>query len=154
MPAPYPTSSPILIFHSPLFILQLPTLLIKLALAIVQLPAAIFKLAAAVVILSAPIVAHFTLPAVVARIFIVSPTVRVISVINRLLNIANGVVDNIGWAGLVDSVSRVNKEIAESVSLANLKRNSIHINHYSSMQVVDESQFLRCSIAVIASTRC
>lgn len=52
--------------------------------------------AAAVVILSAPIVAHFTLPAVVARIFIVSPTVRVISVINRLLNIANGVVDNIG----------------------------------------------------------
>ncbi len=96
MPAPYPTSSPILIFHSPLFILQLPTLLIKLALAIVQLPAAIFKLAAAVVILSAPIVAHFTLPAVVARIFIVSPTVRVISVIHRLLNIANGVVDNIG----------------------------------------------------------
>ena len=33
MPAPYPTSSPILIFHSPLFILQLPTLQIKLALA-------------------------------------------------------------------------------------------------------------------------
>ncbi len=95
MPAPYPTSSPILIFHSPLFILQLPTLLIKLALAIVQLPAAIFKLAAAVVILSAPIVAHFTLPAVVARIFIVSPTVRVISVINRLLNITNSIVDNI-----------------------------------------------------------
>ena len=67
MPAPYPTSSPILIFHSPLFILQLPTLLIKLALAIVQLPAAIFKLAAAVVILSAPIVAHFTLPGVANR---------------------------------------------------------------------------------------
>ncbi|EFJ81471.1 hypothetical protein HMPREF9534_02485 [Escherichia coli MS 69-1] len=95
-PSPEPTSSPILIFHSPLFILQLPTLLIKLALAIVQLPAAIFKLAAAVVILSAPIVAHFTLPAVVVRIFIVSPTVRVISIVNRLLNIANGVVDNIG----------------------------------------------------------
>lgn len=57
MPAPYPTSLPILIFHSPLFILQLPTLLIKLTLAIVQLPAAIFKLATAVVILSAPIVA-------------------------------------------------------------------------------------------------
>lgn len=96
MPAPYPTSLPILIFHSPLFILQLPTLLIKLTLAIVQLPAAIFKLATAVVILSAPIVAHFTLPAVVARIFIISPTVRVISVVNRLLNIANGVIDNIG----------------------------------------------------------
>ncbi|VDG84809.1 periplasmic ribose-binding protein of ABC transport system [Shigella dysenteriae] len=46
--------------------------------------------------MSAPIVAHFTLPAVVARIFIVSPTVRVISVVNRLLNLANGVVDNIG----------------------------------------------------------
>ncbi len=45
--------------------------------------------------LSAPIVAHVTLPAVVARIFIVSPTVRVISVINRLLNITNSIVDNI-----------------------------------------------------------
>ncbi len=100
MPAPYPTSSPILIFHSPLFILQLPTLLIKLALAIVQLPAAIFKLAAAVVILSAPIVAHFTLPAVVARIFIVTAAAGVIGVVDRLLNIANGIINHIGMRQL------------------------------------------------------
>ncbi len=51
------------------------------------------------------------------------------------------------WAGTVDSVSRVNKEIAESVSLANLKKKLYPHYHYSSMQVVDESQFLRCSIA-------
>lgn len=86
-------------------VFQLPTILIQLTLAIVKLAAAIVQLTQPIVILALAIAALLTTlliaPVIIAAVAIAIVVIgaaiaRAVCVINRLLNIADGVVNKIG----------------------------------------------------------
>ena len=86
-------------------VFQLPTILIQLALAIVKLSAAIVQLTLPIVVLplaiaallTAALVASIIIAAVVIAIVVIGAAIAgTVGVANRLLNIADGVVNKIG----------------------------------------------------------